>query len=77
MSNRNDVRGKIMEIVNAYPEKWISSREIEKITGFWRQSINYAIRTLQEEGEIKVKRVPEKSYEMNYISKKCEDGAYE
>lgn len=67
--SRNDVKGTIIDMVNECPKKWFTSREIEHITGFWRQSINCAIRSLENDNIIKVKMIEEKSYEMNCIKK--------
>lgn len=74
MSERNDVKGTIEYIVNNNPKEWISSRQIENITGFWRQSINCAIRSLKDEDKINVKKVKEKSYKMYYIKKNTNGG---
>jgi len=60
-----DVQGKILEIVKLNDGDWISSKQIEEVTGFRRQSINQAIRSLVDKNEVDQKQ--EGDYNMNYI----------
>lgn len=56
-----------MDIVCRNKDKWISSRDLELNTGFWRQSINNSIRILEGEKRILVEKRKIRNYTMNYI----------
>jgi len=57
MKDRDNVSDVIYKILKNNPEKWISSKEIEEITGFVRQSINWSLRNMKEKGILKMKKV--------------------
>lgn len=60
-----DVQGKILEIAKLNKDVWISSKQIDEVTEFRRQSINQAIRSLVDKNEVDQKK--EGDYNMNYI----------
>lgn len=56
MKERDNVSKTIYKILKKNPDKWITSKELEQMTGFIRQSINWALRNLSENDKIHMKK---------------------
>lgn len=71
MKDRDSVSDVIYKILKNNPDKWISSKEIEEITGFVRQSINWSLRNMDKKGilkmkKVKIERIPKKVNMVKY-----------
>lgn len=62
-----DVQGTVFKLIKHNEGDWITSREIEEVTKFRRQSINQAIRSLVKKGDIERKIEEVEGFSMNKV----------
>lgn len=75
MRERSNVTETIKKIVKQNPDRWISSNDIIKVTGFIRQSVNDSLRRLEKQGFLirKKEKINKRGEPMNVVKYKGDE----